>query len=267
MKKIIPILICSLLLINLVGCGNFQKGNSNTQKKILTKTDIEGEIKSQISIADKQANNKDYLNAFGTLQKVKDKYELDKNDYDGLGKLIAMKQTEYDITHHLESAIKLLNKKDYYNAKNDVGYLFEKYPNSMETKNKLIPLITKIAEEEFSNGNFDIMLSTLLGVGNSAYDGKESRIANIFVKYNKEIGSLSRGLNMNISDVTIIQPSIKEPTLNMSTEEVKKSTWGEPTHIDKITNEFGNYEIWYYSSAKAIWFKDGHVTDIYDQIK
>lgn len=54
----------------------------------------------------------------------------------------------------------------------------------------------------------------------------------------------------------------QEPEIGMTAEEVKNSTWGKPTKINKTTTKYGVHEQWVYSSGKYIYFDDGVVTSI-----
>lgn len=54
----------------------------------------------------------------------------------------------------------------------------------------------------------------------------------------------------------------QEPEIGMTAEEVKYSTWGKPTKINKTTTKYGVHEQWVYSSGKYIYFDDGVVTSI-----
>ena len=66
------------------------------------------------------------------------------------------------------------------------------------------------------------------------------------------------------SDDTTLPSSktIREPSIGMTPEEVKASTWGSPTKINKSTYSWGTTEQWVYPSYKYIYFKNGKVTSI-----
>lgn len=76
----------------------------------------------------------------------------------------------------------------------------------------------------------------------------------------------------NILDVTYIKAkddikeveAIKEPSIGMTKNEVRNSTWGEPEDINKTTTRYGTSEQWCYSGYKYIYFEDGIVTSIQD---
>lgn len=56
-----------------------------------------------------------------------------------------------------------------------------------------------------------------------------------------------------------------EPSIGMNPDEVRNSTWGEPSDINKTTTKYGVREQWVYRSSmknKYIYFEDGLVTAI-----
>lgn len=55
---------------------------------------------------------------------------------------------------------------------------------------------------------------------------------------------------------------IKEPSIGMTAEQVKASTWGSPQKINKDTYSWGVREQWVYGNGKYIYFEDGVVTSI-----
>ena len=64
-------------------------------------------------------------------------------------------------------------------------------------------------------------------------------------------------------------PSVKEgtvqrvvPSIGMTAEEVRNSTWGEPEDINRTTTDYGVYEQWVYSNYRYIYFDNGIVTAI-----
>lgn len=55
---------------------------------------------------------------------------------------------------------------------------------------------------------------------------------------------------------------IKEPQIGMNSEQVKKSTWGEPKKINKSTYSWGSSEQWCYPNCKYIYLDNDVVTAI-----
>lgn len=56
----------------------------------------------------------------------------------------------------------------------------------------------------------------------------------------------------------------KEPEIGMTADEVKNSTWGDPTKINKTATKYGVHEQWVYSPGRYIYLDDGIVTSIQD---
>lgn len=56
----------------------------------------------------------------------------------------------------------------------------------------------------------------------------------------------------------------KEPEIGMTADEVKNSTWGDPSKINKTTTKYGVHEQWVYSLDRYIYLDDGVVTSIQD---
>lgn len=59
---------------------------------------------------------------------------------------------------------------------------------------------------------------------------------------------------------TIEEP--KDPCVGMSASEVRKSSWGEPDHINKTTYSWGTKEQWCYSGYRYIYLENGVGTAI-----
>ena len=55
---------------------------------------------------------------------------------------------------------------------------------------------------------------------------------------------------------------IKDPTIGMTKEEARKSTWGEPQKINTTTTRYGVHEQWVYSGNRYLYFDNGILTSI-----
>lgn len=66
----------------------------------------------------------------------------------------------------------------------------------------------------------------------------------------------------NMEDQYQVQINRVEPSIGMTADEVKESTWGEPIKINKTTTEYGVDEQWVYNDYKYIYLEDGIVTAI-----
>lgn len=65
-------------------------------------------------------------------------------------------------------------------------------------------------------------------------------------------------------EMTINNKRRKEPSIGMTADEVKLSTWGEPTTINRTTTEYGVSEQWVYGTKGYIYLENGIVTAIQD---
>ena len=53
-----------------------------------------------------------------------------------------------------------------------------------------------------------------------------------------------------------------EPSIGMTADEVRNSSWGEPKKIHKTTYEWGTSEQWVYSLDRYVYLENGRVTAI-----
>ena len=56
--------------------------------------------------------------------------------------------------------------------------------------------------------------------------------------------------------------SRESPSIGMTAEEVRNSTWGKPEDINRTTTAYGVHEQWVYSNYRYIYFDNGIVTAI-----
>lgn len=66
----------------------------------------------------------------------------------------------------------------------------------------------------------------------------------------------------HLTRISYSTEQLKAPTIGMTADEVRQSTWGEPTKINKTTTAYGVREQWVYSSSRYIYIDDGVVTAI-----
>lgn len=76
---------------------------------------------------------------------------------------------------------------------------------------------------------------------------------------------LSKPTEPPTESVTKKETPKKEPSIGMTATEVRNSTWGNPSKINKTTTKYGVHEQWVYSSGRYIYFDDGIVTSIQEQ--
>ena len=60
------------------------------------------------------------------------------------------------------------------------------------------------------------------------------------------------------------KPSKKAPTIGMTAQEVRDSTWGSPSKINRTRTSGGTHEQWVYSTNRYIYLDNGIVTSIQD---
>lgn len=110
----------------------------------------------------------------------------------------------------------------------------------------------KIYKNEEAKKNGDIPMFTL-----------ESRSDKLVYTYNYYSSTYIVELSKNSDSTSLPEKDIiKEPSIGMTADEVRKSTWGAPNKINKDTFSWGTTEQWVYSGYKYIYFKNGLVTSI-----
>ncbi|MBW9169735.1 ankyrin repeat domain-containing protein [Clostridium estertheticum] len=70
--------------------------------------------------------------------------------------------------------------------------------------------------------------------------------------------------NDPVQQVQPVQPVIEEPTIGMTADAVRKSTWGNPQKINRTTNAYGTTEQWVYDFKYLYFDVNGLLTDIQD---
>lgn len=70
------------------------------------------------------------------------------------------------------------------------------------------------------------------------------------------------GSDFKLKSMSFINYQIMAPSIGMTPEQVKSSTWGKPRKVNKTTTASGVSEQWCYSDNRYIYFDDGIVTTI-----
>jgi len=93
------------------------------------------------------------------------------------------------------------------------------------------------------------------------YEYVNNQLVTSYKKYSDSVYTVTLS---KTSDSTDLPSStvIKEPTIGMTADEVRASTWGNPKKINKDTYSWGTTEQWVYDNYKYIYFKNGKVTSI-----
>ncbi len=81
-------------------------------------------------------------------------------------------------------------------------------------------------------------------------------------KWRKSYSEYAEFVNDIFQESEPVEQIKSRPTIGMTAEEVRNSTWGEPEDINKTTYEFGVHEQWCYSGYRYIYLEDGVVTAI-----
>ncbi|NMM64361.1 zinc-ribbon domain-containing protein [Clostridium sp. P21] len=123
-------------------------------------------------------------------------------------------------------------------------------------------LLDKGANTNIKDDNGDtaiIISSSQLGDNRTTINllvsyGADEKIAR---EYNIEFAARSK-----YSNTTVNTSNKKEPRIGMTADEVRKSTWGNPSHVNKTTTASGTSEQWVYSNNKYIYLENGVVTSI-----
>ncbi|MBM7605586.1 ribosomal protein S18 [Metabacillus crassostreae] len=96
----------------------------------------------------------------------------------------------------------------------------------------------------------------------SDYNGELSiEINQLVEKLHGSWNELSANIDRvnEINDYYIANP---EPIIGMTSDEVRKSSWGDPKKINKTTSEYGISEQWIYYGDRYIYLEDSVVTTI-----
>ena len=98
----------------------------------------------------------------------------------------------------------------------------------------------------------------------------QNRISRLTYSWVSETGKTE--MRVTFEDGVVIEkdiPSVKEetapavvPSVGMTAEEVRNSTWGKPEDINRTTTAYGVHEQWVYSNNRYIYFDNGIVTTI-----
>ena len=265
LKLIIGIVFVLLILIFSITYGYKYHQNIQVQNK---ENAIKIDIKNKIVEADKIAQSGKYLDAFGSLRKIQVSYDLSK--YPTMSKEIELKQKEYDFKAYYTSSSKKIEDKDFYSASDDLQYLLKNYNQKEETKKLCNDTLKKIDNYLDVNKKNDFGIETILTLMAITYPEKKESIKAIFNKndsYNEIHTSLDDSIHYAThSDEEVHNEHIndlpKEPSIGMTADEVRNSTWKNPEKVNQTITLNGKHEQWVYSGDKYVYFDNGVVTAI-----
>lgn len=126
-------------------------------------------------------------------------------------------------------------------------------------KRELAPIYLSIGKKLYNQGSYESARSKLYLAQRFAKLNNLKSLEKEIVKYEKltiekEFPSSSAPSISNTSNIT--------PTIGMSSEEVKNSSWGKPKTINKTTTTYGTSEQWVYTGNKYVYLENGVVTAI-----
>lgn len=153
---------------------------------------------------------------------------------------------EYKSAFYKMKSISESEDKNYEEAKS----LIDEYRRKAE------PLYLQQAEEMYNSGNYYEASQFLQGV----FEDFQYKVSMDFSKVQSKI---SKKIESAIASEK--RQNAKSPSIGMSEEQVKESTWGYPLYINRTTTAYGNSEQWVYSRYRYIYLDNGKVTAIQDQ--
>lgn len=215
--------------------------------------------------------------------------------------IVAKKYYDKD---NYSSAKELLEKLNGYKDSNELlislnnihkfdGKWYGKFPNTTDKTTSGLSAISQSSHNWIFSGNKCYLIYNTYNKINTydeyyneiendviyIYDKKENigNRNNVFVTMNYDNNELkyehrifkSEPMSIHKTDSDTMLPTTKiipEPSIGMTPEEVRKSTWGSPDKINKDTYSWGTSEQWVYKdgkySNKYIYFKNGYVSSI-----
>lgn len=145
------------------------------------------------------------------------------------------------------------------------GYKLKKI-QSPEDISKVIGLDKTADNGVWNTTNYDKY------VNNTSYNKVEkNEIYDIISKYSNFLSLIDEYYNnCYITYITYVnnkeredeESKPKDPTIGMTSTEVRESTWGKPDKVNKDTYSWGTTEQWVYNNKGYIYFKNGLVTSI-----
>ncbi|AYV67628.1 hypothetical protein C2I06_12540 [Niallia circulans] len=180
-----------------------------------------------------------------------------REDINNLIEEMTEKQEVYDkkiSEKNLKEAIELVHKEDFESSLEKINQLTH-IKNTSSAKNYIQARI------EFDKDSPDINKYLLyLSKISSNYDGILEKEIHSYIE-NHTIGW--KEIKEYAENVKFLEENIIErPSLQMTSDEVRNSTWGEPMDINKTTTSSGIHEQWVYYGNRYIYLDNGIVTAI-----
>lgn len=177
-----------------------------------------------------------------------------RDDINSLIEKMTEKQEVYDrkiSEENLKEAIELVHKEDFEAALEKINQVTH-IKNTSSAKNYIQARIL------FDTDTNQYLLY-LAKIG-SNYDGI---LGNEIQEYIKKETNGWKEIREYAENIKFLEENIKErPSLYMTSDEVRNSTWGEPMDINKTTTSGGIHEQWVYYGNRYIYLDNGIVTAI-----
>jgi len=131
----------------------------------------------------------------------------------------------------------------------------ENYNSDTQFNKEFIPFLQSKMTDALSSNNIDY-ISKLVDASRTLTLNSNKEIGNLNAQLIELSGSLQTSANNPSSTNTV------EPTIGMTSDEVRISTWGNPNSINKTILASGTDEQWIYSNYRYVYIKNGVVTSI-----
>ncbi|MDP4085799.1 MAG: hypothetical protein Q8934_14430 [Bacillota bacterium] len=277
------------------------KKHENTNKHIVKKMTLQEKTENVKEKIQELANKKDYQGAIDILSKNPDYFSVTEYDaisaylftkkdnltgqdltdkfvnlpenYNGLFSSEVNKFRLQAIQANKPFANETLKYKNYIiqliNSKKFGDYTVNsKFPANWENDKDLVALdFYYWALSYKSTGDMDSFYDSLRRIPDDYNETYANDIKNLKNKYAAEILELENKKDSQNStdtqDNTDIQAVNKpEPSIGMTADEVRNSTWGKPMDINKTITVYDVDEQWVYKGDRYIYLEDGIVTAI-----
>lgn len=172
-----------------------------------------------------------------------------KRDYDYINRMSTIKYYMIDTD----------DAPDYYYALHQLWqYQFDSEEKISEFDIFFIDMIEKVYPDIFKKG-VPYIIENEIGFSSSTVEcmTKILKDTNRFNEYQNIMPEVTENDN-NKGEME--QKS--EPSIGMTSSEVRSSTWGIPNSINKTTTEYGVHEQWVYGNGRYIYLDNGVVTAI-----
>lgn len=236
---------------------------------------IKKKIEDKIIEADKLAQSGNLSKAVGILRSIEGEYNLSK--YLELKKEISTKENQYNFENYRNKLLDNINKNTSDSilcVPTDLENLLEKFYKKKETKKLCSDVLNKIELILNEKKEYNYTLAKILTRIAIAYP-EDKQIAEELYNLNESYQQ-DESKNISFDDMIdfIKNPHLSDsinkelnslptkPSIGMTADEVRKSTWGNPSKINKTTIAYGVREQWIYSLNRYIYLEDGIVTAI-----